>query len=599
MSAGALGLAAVSGSTALGSLALGGGAAHANPDGSGATAIVIGSGFGGAVAALRLGQAGIRTTVFERGRRWPIRADGKTFASMTAPDKRSSWFSGHAGVNSTLSIPVGKYPGLQDRIVGNGIEAVYGAGVGGGSLAFGAFAPQPRRRDFEREFPAGVDYSELARTYYRRAKKMLRTAPLPADILAHPRYVGARTWLNTVERYRPDDISFFDYAIDWDIVRQEIAGTKPASIINGELTYGVNSGAKNSVDHNYLPAAEATGFVTVKPMHEVFEIRPRTRGRGFIVTARVIDDAHRTVRTVTQEADYLFLGAGSYHTTSLLVKARARGHLPHLSGHVGEGYGTNGDFLVVRLNPSDDTGLVQGGPGYARIYEDDLPEGPVAIVYQATPLPSPLGKISTTHLVQAHTEERGSVDYNRTTGDTTLNYPFPAERSQLDRQAIAFINRFRQRTEGRFGRPANGVPVYSRATGFGSGSTYHGLGGVVMGKSGHSRRCGEGLRESVRRRRVTDARRRRVGQPSAHDHRICRASARPLPRLSLSEPASRGGDVSLSNVLRHIATRVGRWGALLPCARPVVTAMPGNAGRDKQCGSRRNHQISPPSYRSV
>lgn len=480
LSAGALG----AGTAAFGSLGWGSGAAGAAPASSpGATAIVIGSGFGGAVAAYRLGQAGITTTVFERGRHWPIRPDGNTFASMTAPDRRASWFSGRAGVNSTLSIPVGIYPGLQDRIVGNGVEAVYGAGVGGGSLAFGAFAPQPRRRDFEREFPSAVDYSELARTYYPRAKKMLRTAPIPADILAHPRYVGARKWLDTVERYGPDDIAFFDYAIDWDIVRQEIAGTKPESIIKGELTYGVNSGAKNSVDHNYLPAALATGNVTIKAMHEVIEIRPRARRKGFVVTARVIDDSNRTIRTVRAEADYLFLGAGSFHTTSLLVKARARGHLPALSGRVGEGFGTNGDFLVIRLNPSDDTGLVQGGPGYARIYEDDLPGGPVSIVYQATPLPSPLGKLSTTHLVQAHTTERGSIDFVRGTGDTELNYPFAAERSSLDRQAIAFINRFRQRTEARFGRPVNGLPVYSRATGFGSGSTYHGLGGVVMGQA--------------------------------------------------------------------------------------------------------------------
>lgn len=462
--------------------ALAGSPAAAAPD-PGATAIVIGSGFGGAVAALRLGEAGITTTVFERGRRWPIRADGTTFATMTAPDGRASWFSGRAGVDSRLAVPVERYPGLQDRIVGNGVEAVYGAGVGGGSLAFGAFLPQPRAQDFRHVFPGAVDYAELDRTYYPRAKKMLGAAPLPDDILAHPRYVGARTWLDVLKRYGPDDVAFFDYAIDWDIVRQEIAGTRTPSIINGELTYGVNSGAKNSVDHNYLPAAEATGHVTVKPMHEVYRIRPRSRRPGFEVTARVIDDAHRTVRTVRQEADYLFLAAGSFHTTAMLVGARARGELPGLSPRVGEGFGTNGDFLAIRLNPSDETGPVQGGPGYARMYEDDLPGGPVSIVYQATPLPAPMGEAATTHLVQAHTDERGTIDYRRSTGTAVLNYPHPAQSSRLDRRAVAFLDRFHQRTEGRFGRSASGVPVYSRATGFGSGSTYHGLGGVVMGSA--------------------------------------------------------------------------------------------------------------------
>ncbi|NED63799.1 NAD(P)-binding protein, partial [Streptomyces sp. SID10244] len=63
------------------------------------TAIVIGTGFGGSVAALRLGRAGIRTTVFERGRRWPIRPDGDTFATFTNPDKRAAWFGSPAGAN--------------------------------------------------------------------------------------------------------------------------------------------------------------------------------------------------------------------------------------------------------------------------------------------------------------------------------------------------------------------------------------------------------------------------------------------------------------------------------------------------------------------
>ena len=420
--------------------------AHAAP---GRTAIVIGTGFGGSVAALRLGEAGFTTTVFERGRRWPIRPDGDTFAAFSSPDKRAAWFGNRAGANSATAIPVEPYPGVLDHVVGNGIEAVYGAGVGGGSLVFGSFTPVPRRQDFEHIFPAAANYSELLSTYYPRAKRTLGVSPMPADILRHPNYVGPRSWLKVIARYGATP-HFFDFAIDWDIVRAEMAGRKRPSVIVGELSYGVNSGAKKSTDRTYLAAAERTGNVTIKPMHEVFDIRPRARRAGFVVTARVRDEQGRTIRTVTAEADHLFMAAGSFHTTRMLVEARARGTLPRLSPRIGDGFGTNGDFLTIRTNPSDDFGLVQGGPGYARIYEDRLTETPMSMVYQATPLPAPLGKAGTTHLVQTHTDERGTVDFDHASRTAKLNYPFPEGRNKVDRQAAAFVAKFHQRTEAFF-----------------------------------------------------------------------------------------------------------------------------------------------------
>ncbi|GAA3714899.1 GMC oxidoreductase [Gordonia hankookensis] len=474
---GAIGTAAL----AAGGLAAAGGAGMAGPA-TERTAIVIGTGFGGSVAALRLGRAGIRTTVFERGRRWPIRPDGDTFATFTNPDKRAAWFGSPAGANLATAIPVEPYPGVLDHVVGNGIEAVYGAGVGGGSLVFGSFTPVPRRRDFELIFPAAADYPELERSYYPRAKRMLGVSPLPSDILSHPDYVGARSWLKVIDRYGADP-HFFDFAIDWDLVRAELRGTRPRGVSIGDLTYGVNSGAKKSLDHTYLPAAEQTGNVRILPMHEVFDIRQRPRRRGFAVTARVLDESGRTVRTVRAEADHVFLAAGSFHTTELLVRARALGILPRLSPRIGEGFGGNGDFLTTRSNPREDFGAVQGGPGYARIYDDDLPGGPASMVYQATPLPSPLGKALTTNLVQVHTDERGSIDFDHATRRAVLTYPYPEGSSDLDRRANAFVERFHYRTETRYGYPANGIPLSSRLIGFGSASTYHGLGGVVMGKA--------------------------------------------------------------------------------------------------------------------
>jgi len=96
-------------------------------------AIVIGSGFGGAVAALRLGEAGVRTLVLERGMRWPIRSSQDTFAPSTNPDGRSVWLKTSWGGRV-----VDRYAGVRDVVEADGMTITQGAGVGGGSLVYAA-----------------------------------------------------------------------------------------------------------------------------------------------------------------------------------------------------------------------------------------------------------------------------------------------------------------------------------------------------------------------------------------------------------------------------------------------------------------------------
>ena len=447
------------------------------------TAVVIGSGFGGAVAALRLGQAGVRTTVFERGRRWPIDPAGSTFCTINEPDRRSAWFADQPPINPlTKFTHIDRYPGLIDRVRGNGIDALYGSGVGGGSLAFGAFTPQPRRQDFVQVFPTQIDYGEMDRTYYPRAKRMLGTSPLPADLLAHPNYRGARAWLDYIEDFGGEPV-LHDFCVDWDVVRDELGGRAPASYSIGEGPYGSNSGAKNSVDRNYLPAAEATGNVTIRALHEVTEIREVSGQDRFEVSVNRIDESGAVLERTTVVADYVFMAAGSFYTTSLLVTAKAKGTLPRLNDQIGKGYGTNGDFLLSRTLLRRDCGAKQGGPGVAVMYDDDNPEGPVSISWEASPFPDIAGGGTMANLIQVITNERGSIDYNPASGRAELNYPYGEANSDVDARARNFAGRFHDRTETRFGSPVTGIPIYTRLGDFGSGCTWHGLGGAVMGQA--------------------------------------------------------------------------------------------------------------------
>ncbi len=142
-------------------------------------AVVIGSGFGGSVAALRLGQAGYHTLVLERGCRWPITQEQNTFATYDQPDGRAAWLSSTTVDSVNQNVPINRYTGVLERIIGNGMVALSGAGVGGGSLVNNAALVQPTKELFSRQLSPALDYNEFSEVYYPRVRSIIQPAPLP------------------------------------------------------------------------------------------------------------------------------------------------------------------------------------------------------------------------------------------------------------------------------------------------------------------------------------------------------------------------------------------------------------------------------------
>jgi len=350
------------------------------------SAVVIGSGFGGSVAALRLGEVGIDTVVLERGRRWPIRPDGNTFATFEQPDGRAYWLRTQTG-EAILGLPqlvkpIDRYVGVLEVVEADGMFIGAGAGVGGGSLVFNAIIVEPRRELFERVLPRQVDFDEMDGVYYPRVRRVLGSAPIPADVLATEYYRTSRVSLAQAQTAGfPTRI--VDLAVDWDIVRQEIAGLKVPSAIAGQSFYGLNSGAKRSLDRSYLAQAEATGHVEVLPLREATAIG-RDRGLYVVTTVRLRDDGSADGPPEQIRCTHLFLAAGSIGTTSLLVRARATGAL-HLSEHIGQHWAANGDIPVTRAGlPFTNAGT--GGPAGHFILEDlENPFGPTSLVELVLP----------------------------------------------------------------------------------------------------------------------------------------------------------------------------------------------------------------------
>jgi cholesterol oxidase len=431
-------------------------------------AIVIGSGFGGAVASLRLGQAGIETIVLERGRRWQITDAGDTFSTRDNPDGRSTWLSPTTVFPPPPipETPIDVFTGVLDVKRGNDINAFRGAGVGGGSLVYTAVTYQPTEELFYRVFPRTIKYSELDRVYYPRVRSILKASPIPDDILQTEYYLASRI-LQEQAAKAGLNARKIDIAFDWDIVRQEIAGQKVASVIAGQVYYGTNSGAKNSLDRNYLSMAEATGNVEIRPLHVVTMIGESDRGR-YRVVCNQINEQGVVVVQKSFVCRYLFLAAGSIGTTELLLRAKTNGTLRRLNNQVGKFWGTNSDSSALMINASE-TNPTLGTPGVISIEHLDNPIAPVILEpFQAIPF-VPQGILPV--LGQGISKPEGYLTYNRATQSADLFWPINSADSQRNAQALLYTY---QRLNQANGTSLAAPPDYS--------NTAHPLGGATIGQ---------------------------------------------------------------------------------------------------------------------
>lgn len=342
--------------------------------------LIIGSGFGGGVSALRFAEAGIPVTVLERGRRWPITEARDTFCSLREPDERSAWLATESPIGLVRrGLP--RYTGLVERFEGDNIDAMIGAAVGGGSLAYAGMLLRVPRSLWASHFPAEISYDDMENVWYPRVSTLLPGTTIPSDILESPTYEAARIFMDHAMNAGLE-LEMIAQAIDWDLVRAELTGEMPAEATAGDYIYGLNSGAKGSIDRTYLAAAEATGLCDLLPLHQVTSVAS-TAGGGFRVECERIAEDGTVLERMTFLAPVLVMSAGSIHSTRLLVEARGRGAIPGLPTEIGEGWGQNGQHILVRGGLAENTGPLQGGPPFVVIRDLANPVAPVTVEYGA------------------------------------------------------------------------------------------------------------------------------------------------------------------------------------------------------------------------
>ncbi|WP_067648209.1 GMC oxidoreductase [Nocardia harenae] len=431
-------------------------------------ALIVGSGFGAAATALRLAQAGVATTVLERGSRWPNDPKREIFTGDDLPDGRGFWH--RTSFTGVTKVPMhfASFGGVLDCTEYPGIDVWRAAAVGGGSVIFTGAMIAPERRFFDEVFRGAVEYGELDRVYFPRVREMLRLSPMPADIYGSSPFTHSRAWDDQVRKagYQPQAN---DSIFNWDVLRAELNGSSKPSATVARSNLGNSNGAKFDLNQNYLKYAEATGNCGIFPGHRVDSIG--RDGSRYTVTLTKLDPTGAVLATRTLTADRLFLGAGSIGSTELLVRAQATGALPNLNEHVGDGWGTNGDVVLAR-GASSLAGLGQGVPSASRI----LDESAVPLTLESWYIPGiPFETGALASLGMVLDTARTRLGYDGATGRVGLTW------SQRNREDVVAAARAVDR---RIAERAGAMVEYS-ALGYDANAlfTAHPLGGAVLGKA--------------------------------------------------------------------------------------------------------------------
>ncbi|MEU7555819.1 GMC family oxidoreductase [Streptomyces sp. NPDC044571] len=304
--------------------------------------IVIGSGFGGSVAALRLTEKGYRVGVLEAGRR---------FTRESLP--KNSW-----DLRNYLWAPALGLYGIQRIHLLGKVMVLAGAGVGGGSLNYANTLYVPPTAFFEdRQWASITDWREELTPYYDQAKRMLgvRLNPTmtPSDV--HLKAAADKMGVGDSFHMAPVGVFFGDGADaeggaqarpGQEVPDPYFGGAGPARRACtecGECMTGCRHGAKNTLNENYLHLAERAGAV-IHPMTTVTALAEHPDGGHRVRT--VPTDARRKGPGKELRARYVVVAAGTYGTQTLLHTMKDNGLLPRISGRLGELTRTNSEGLV-------------------------------------------------------------------------------------------------------------------------------------------------------------------------------------------------------------------------------------------------------------
>lgn len=318
--------------------------------------IIIGSGFGGSVSALRLVEKGYDVLMLEKGR------------ELKAEDfPKTNW-----NLRRWLWMPKLGFRGLFQMRFFKHVTVLAGAGVGGGSLVYANTLPIPKQSFFRN--PAWAELADWEREltpHYQTARRMLGASPVP--FLTPPDRIlkAVAESRGQPDAFEPTHVAVYFGTPGKTVSDPYFEGAGPERTgcnLCGSCMTGCRHGAKNSLDKNYLFLARARGL-ELRAECEVVDVRPLPEG-GYEVETREGRGLFNLFRRkgVYRTKQVIFAG-GVLGTVDLLLRLRERS-LPELSPKVGARIRTNSESLIGVVSERRDQDLSKG-VAIGSIYQTD------------------------------------------------------------------------------------------------------------------------------------------------------------------------------------------------------------------------------------
>ena len=304
--------------------------------------VIVGSGFGGSVAALRAAEKGYRVGVMESGKRW-----------KDEDIPRTQW-----DLPGFLWFPAAELYGIQRIEYLDDVLILCGAGVGGGSHVYANTLYVPPKKFFDASGWAGItDWADELAPCIDQATRMLgvvRYPYMPTDVDRVLQQVANEMGRGETFNKAPVGVYFGSPGVEADDPYFGGVGPRRTGCVScGNCTTGCGRNAKNKLTTNYLYLAEQLG-AKIHELHEVYDLVP-LEGGGFEVRTRHPGWAQRAAHLHSHRytAAQVIVAAHAYGSAKLLLHMQHKGRLPELSSQLGQRARTNSEQLLAVTRTHD------------------------------------------------------------------------------------------------------------------------------------------------------------------------------------------------------------------------------------------------------